>query len=71
MCLRKTMKMLVMHRWSIWHHNKSYDYENNNKNVRKPKFSRKLQEEKVEAIWNHKIFSEKRICDPMNIFLTQ
>ena len=62
------MRMFVMHRWLIRHHNKSYDYENKNKNRRKPKISRKVQEEKVEAIQNHKFFSEKFICDPLNVF---
>ena len=31
------------------------------------KFIRKVREEKVEAISNHKLFSEKFICDPMKV----
>ena len=41
------------------------------KQRRKPKFSRKKQEEKVEAIWNHKLFSESFIYDPLIVFFKQ
>ena len=47
---------------------KSYIYENNNKIRQNQEFSREVQEEKVEAIWNHKLFSEKFICYPLNVF---
>ena len=40
---------MLMHKESTRHH-KSYDYENNNKNRQKPKFSRKVREESVETI---------------------
>ena len=38
LCLDKETKMLVILHLPIRHHNKSYDYENNNKIKQKPKF---------------------------------
>ena len=43
------MRMFVMLRQLTRHHNKSYDCENNNKIWQKPKISRKMREESVEA----------------------
>ena len=38
------------------------------KSGKNQEFSREVPEEKVEAIWNHKLFSDKFICDPLNVF---
>ena len=51
--------MLVNHNSSIIYNNKSYDYENNNKYVQKPKNS-----------WshlNHRLFPENLIYDLLNV----
>ena len=39
------------------------------KSGKNQKFSIDVREEKVEAIWNHKLSSEKIICNPMNVVL--
>ena len=58
--------MIVILKLSIGHHNKSYDYENK-KSGQKPKF---LVEKfnKVSKPFNHKLFSENFIYDPMYAF---
>ena len=39
------------------------------KSGKNQKFSREVREQKVQAIWNHKLFSENFIRDPLNFFL--
>ena len=39
------------------------------KSGKNQKLSREVREEKVEAIWKHKLYSENIICDPLNVFL--
>ena len=48
--------MFVMHLWSIWHHIKSYDYENNNnKNRQKPKVQNKSARRIGRSHLDHKL----------------
>ena len=37
------------------------------KSGKNQKLSREVREEKVEAIWNHKLFAEKFIFDPLSV----
>ena len=60
--------MFVLHRRPIRHNNKSYDYENKTKTGKNQKFSIDVREEKIEANWKHKLFSEKFILDQLNAF---
>ena len=39
------------------------------KSHKNQKFNWEVPEENVEDIWNHKLFSEKFICDPLNVFM--
>ena len=41
--------------------------ETTTKSGKNQNFSREVRE-KVEANWNRKLFSEKSICDPLNVF---
>ena len=62
------MGTFVLHRRPIRHNSKSYDYENKTKTGKNQKFSIKVREEKIEANWKHKLFSEKFIFDQLNVF---
>ena len=42
--------MFVFNMSSMRHHNKSYDYGNNDKHCQKPKKSEEMREKSVEAI---------------------
>ena len=53
------------------HHNKSYDYENNNKYMQKPKIQKKSARGKCQSHLNHKRFSENFIYDTLNVFWSQ
>ena len=58
--------MFVNLKSSIRHHNKSYDYENNNKSRQKPKIQKKRLR-KSRSHFNHKLFSENFISDPFKV----
>ena len=57
--------MFVMHRLSIRHHNKSYDYENNNKTGKNQNSVENC--EKCRSQLNRYIFCESFICDPLDV----
>ena len=59
--------MFVNHRICQKEHtNKSYDYENNNKYMQKPKIQ-KTARRKCRSHLNHKRFSENFIFDPLDV----
>ena len=58
--------MFVNHKSSIRHHNNSYDYENTNKSRQKPKIPKKRLR-KSRSHFNHKLFSENFIFDPIKV----
>ena len=61
--------MFVIPKSSIRHHNKSYEYENNNKSRQKPKIQKGAR--KCRGQLKHKLFSENLIFDAFKVFSEQ
>ena len=66
LCLNRKLRVSFIPKTSIRHHNKSYDYENNNKSSQKP--GRQLKSAtKCRSHVNHKLFSEIFIYCPLKV----
>ena len=65
--LNEKARMFVSHKSSTGQRYKSYDYENNNKYVQKPKIQQKSAR-KCRSHLNHRHLSENFIYDPLEIF---
>ena len=61
--------MFVINMLPITHHNKSYDFENNDKyRQRSKKFSRNAKR-KCRSHLNHNLFYKNFIYDPLDVFI--
>ena len=67
-CLNEKTRMFVNHRSITGHHNKSYDYENNNKYMQKPKIQYRSPR-KCQSHLNQTRFSELFIYDSLDVVL--